>query len=64
MNLLLPSEVDFVDLSKRKYTLTVIIPCYNEVRTIRPVVERVLDGGLASEIIVAGVNGLKFLKRT
>jgi glycosyltransferase involved in cell wall biosynthesis len=33
-------------------TLSVIIPCYNEVETIEPVLERVEAVGLASEIII------------
>ena len=52
MTVLLPSEVELIDLSNRKYTLSIIIPCYNEERTIRPVVERVLETGLANEILI------------
>lgn len=33
-------------------TLSVIIPCYNEVSTIEPVLERVRSVGLASEIVI------------
>lgn len=33
-------------------TLSVIIPCYNEVSTIEEVIERVADVGLAHEIII------------
>ncbi|MBZ0318254.1 MAG: glycosyltransferase family 2 protein [Anaerolineae bacterium] len=33
-------------------TLAVIIPCYNEVQFIRPVLERVLAVGLADEVII------------
>jgi glycosyltransferase involved in cell wall biosynthesis len=36
----------------KRLTLTVIIPCYNEVTTIEPVLERVEAVGLADEIII------------
>jgi len=39
-------------LQNRKYTLTVVIPCYNEVETIEPVLRRVIAVGLADEIII------------
>ncbi len=35
-----------------KLTLTVVIPCYNEVATIEPVLRRVESVGLADEIII------------
>lgn len=35
-----------------KMTLTVVIPCYNEVSSIEPVLERVESVGLADEIII------------
>lgn len=35
-----------------KLKLSVIIPCYNENRTIEPVIERVRAVGLASEIVI------------
>lgn len=35
-----------------RLTLTVIIPCYNEVSTIEPVLKRVESVGLADEIII------------
>jgi glycosyltransferase involved in cell wall biosynthesis len=38
--------------SLKQYSLTVIIPAYDEVRTIREIIRRVIDTGLASEIIV------------
>jgi glycosyltransferase involved in cell wall biosynthesis len=37
---------------EKQLTLSVIIPCYNEVNTIEPVLERVEEGGLAHEIII------------
>jgi glycosyltransferase involved in cell wall biosynthesis len=39
-------------LQHRKYTLTVVIPCYNEVESIEPVLHRVIAVGLADEIII------------
>jgi glycosyltransferase involved in cell wall biosynthesis len=39
---------DFV----KSLTLTVIIPCYNEVKTIEKILERVMHVGLADEIII------------
>jgi len=38
--------------SRRRLTLSVVIPCYNEVSTIAEVLQRVEDVGLADEIIV------------
>lgn len=38
--------------SQKQYTLSVIIPVYNEVNTIREIIQRVTDTGLVSEIIV------------
>ena len=38
--------------SRTQYSLTVIIPAYDEVRTIREIIRRVIETGLASEIIV------------
>ena len=38
--------------SLKQYTLTVIIPVYDEVHTIREIIHRVKDTGLVSEIIV------------
>jgi glycosyltransferase involved in cell wall biosynthesis len=52
MVMLLPSEVEVYDLSHRKYSLSVIIPCYNEAQTIHAVIWRVLDTRLAHEIII------------
>src|SRR5690606_41754830 len=37
---------------RQDLTLTVIIPCYNEVETIEEVLNRVLAVGLANEIII------------
>jgi glycosyltransferase involved in cell wall biosynthesis len=37
---------------KRRLTVSVIIPCYNEVTTIAEVLQRVEDVGLADEIII------------
>lgn len=37
---------------KRSLTLSVVIPCYNEVENIAEVLQRVEDVGLASEIII------------
>src|SRR5262249_41234409 len=36
----------------RRLTLSVIIPCYNEVDTIEPMLERVEEVGLADEIVI------------
>lgn len=38
--------------SSTPLTLSVVIPCYNEVETIEPVIERVRAVGLASEIVI------------
>lgn len=38
--------------SRRHLTLSVVIPCYNEVSTIAEVLQRVEDVGLADEIII------------
>lgn len=38
--------------SDKKLTLTVVIPCYNEVDNIAEVLQRVEDVGLANEIII------------
>ncbi len=38
--------------SRRRLTLSVVIPCYNEVSTIAEVLQRVEDVGLADEIII------------
>jgi glycosyltransferase involved in cell wall biosynthesis len=38
--------------ANRKLTLSVIIPCYNEVTTIEAILRRVQDVGLADEIII------------
>jgi glycosyltransferase involved in cell wall biosynthesis len=37
---------------RKKLTLSVIIPCYNEVSTLEPVLERVEAVGLADEILI------------
>jgi glycosyltransferase involved in cell wall biosynthesis len=37
---------------QKPLTLSVIIPCYNEVETIEDVLERVIDVGLANEIVI------------
>ncbi len=37
---------------ERNLTLSVIIPCYNEVETIEGILEAVLDVGLANEVII------------
>ncbi len=37
---------------QRRLTLSVIIPCYNEVTTIEPVLNRVEEVGLAQEIVI------------
>jgi glycosyltransferase involved in cell wall biosynthesis len=37
---------------ERRLTLTVVIPCYNEVRTLEPVLDRVQAVGMAHEIII------------
>jgi len=37
---------------EKTLTLSVIIPCYNEVSTIQPVLKRVMAVGLADEIII------------
>ena len=37
---------------KRRLTLTVVIPCYNEVHTVNEVLQRVQAVGLANEIIM------------
>jgi glycosyltransferase involved in cell wall biosynthesis len=37
---------------QKPLTLSVIIPCYNEVETIEDVLERVIDVGLAKEIVI------------
>lgn len=39
-------------VAQLRLTLAVIIPCYNEVQFIRPVLERVLAVGLADEVII------------
>ncbi|HLV36526.1 MAG TPA: glycosyltransferase family 2 protein, partial [Spirillospora sp.] len=52
MSVLLPSEVEYTYLAHRRYTVSVIIPCYNEVHSIREVLYRVLDVELADEIII------------
>ncbi len=39
-------------INKRSLTLTVVIPCYNEVSTIAEVLQRVEAVGLANEIII------------
>jgi glycosyltransferase involved in cell wall biosynthesis len=52
MSVLLPSEIGYAFLAKRQYTLSIIIPCFNEVRSIREVLHRVQDVGLADEIII------------
>jgi glycosyltransferase involved in cell wall biosynthesis len=39
-------------VTHRNLTLSVIIPCYNEVETIEGILERVMDVGLANEIII------------
>lgn len=36
----------------RKLTLTVVIPCYNEITTIQQILERVLDIDLVNEVII------------
>lgn len=38
--------------SDKPLTLTVVIPCYNEVNTIEPVLERVESVGLADQIVI------------
>jgi glycosyltransferase involved in cell wall biosynthesis len=40
------------DTSTSPLTLTVIIPCYNEVTSIEPVLKRVMAVGLAKEILI------------
>ncbi|MAS34815.1 MAG: glycosyl transferase [Anaerolineaceae bacterium] len=52
MAVLTPSEVDYQSLAQRQFTLSVIIPCYNEVHTVREVLYRVLDVELAHEIVI------------
>lgn len=37
---------------RRKLTLSVIIPCYNEVNTLEPVLDRVEEVGIADEILI------------
>ena len=37
---------------QQQLTLSVIIPCYNEVSTIEPLLERVMEVGLADEIVI------------
>ena len=37
---------------RRKLTLSVVMPCYNEVHTVAEVLQRVLAVGLANEIII------------
>lgn len=37
---------------RKKLTLSVIIPCYNEVSTLEPVLDRVEEVGLADEILI------------
>jgi glycosyltransferase involved in cell wall biosynthesis len=37
---------------KRRLSLTVVIPCYNEVQTVAEVLQRVLAVGLANEVIM------------
>ena len=37
---------------QRRLTLSVIIPCYNEITTIEPVLNRVDEVGLAQEIVI------------
>jgi glycosyltransferase involved in cell wall biosynthesis len=39
-------------VSRRRLTLSVVIPCFNEVNTIRAVLDRVEAVGLADEIII------------
>lgn len=39
-------------VARQELTLSVIIPCYNEVSTIEPVLHRVMAVGLADEIII------------
>ncbi len=39
-------------VTTRKLTLTVVIPCYNEVTTIQQILARVLDVGLVNEVII------------
>jgi glycosyltransferase involved in cell wall biosynthesis len=37
---------------QKPLTLSVIIPCYNEVETLEDVLERVIDVGIANEIVI------------
>jgi glycosyltransferase involved in cell wall biosynthesis len=37
---------------QKPLTLSVIIPCYNEVETLEEVLERVIDVGIANEIVI------------
>ena len=39
-------------LENRKYTLSVVMPCYNEVDTIEAILEQVRDVQLAKEIVI------------
>lgn len=39
-------------LENRKYTLSVVIPCYNEVHTLEAILEQVRDVELAMEIVI------------
>ncbi|MEP7294235.1 MAG: glycosyltransferase family 2 protein [Chloroflexota bacterium] len=39
-------------IEQKRLTISVIIPCYNEVRTIEPVLERIEQVGLVDEIII------------
>ncbi|MDL1901857.1 glycosyltransferase family 2 protein [Anaerolineae bacterium CFX9] len=43
---------DATGTAERKYTVSVIIPCYNEVNTLAEVLDRVEAVGIASEIVI------------
>ncbi len=47
-----PSRVKSTSRAPKNLTLSVIIPCYNEAKTIREVFHRVQDVGLAHEIVI------------
>ncbi|MBZ0289895.1 MAG: glycosyltransferase family 2 protein [Anaerolineae bacterium] len=51
MRNLRPQPIPY-EVGDRKLTLSVVIPCYNEVHTIADVLQRVENVGLAQEIII------------
>ncbi len=52
MSVTTETQVQSKQIEKETLTLSVIIPCYNEVTTLEPVLERVEAVGLADEIVI------------